>query len=347
MILNSYAVLDGFLTLLRLGLGVLVLFLSVSALRDWTRNRLHLDDASRVEDRCQLLFLAAGVLLVLNIASWPLFYLLLQSYVPEWPGVMCIYGVTRIGAGSLGPSRFLPALVTTLQALKPALVFLSGAWFVLHLINRRTRTAPLTGRVLLLLLVLGVVVVADAGTELAYLIIPKKEVFLSTGCCTEAFDTENSVFRFLPGALNDDAESSFFAIYYAVNGTMILGLICCERACRGRLPTAWLALLMLVAVVALFVNIVFLIEVAAPRLLRLPGHHCPYDLVERAPESLLSVALFFAGSFAVGWAFLAGWLGNRPDSRPLLPSIVGRLCSLGTICWMWSTLMLSMELILR
>src|SRR3954447_3858665 len=129
----------------------------------------------------------AGLLLAVNVLSWPVLYLLLQSYVPEWPGVMCIYGVTRVGAGSLGPSRFLPALVTTLQAMKPALIFLSGAWFVLHLVNRRTRTAPLTGRVLLLVVLLGLVAAGDAGVELAYLAIPKKEVFLSAGCCTEAF----------------------------------------------------------------------------------------------------------------------------------------------------------------
>jgi hypothetical protein len=186
MILNSYAVLDAFLSLLRFGLGALVLLLAVLALRSWMRKAPGLE-ASEVESRCHLLFLAAGVLLVLNVVAWPLLYLLLQSYVPEWPGVMCVYGVTRIGAGSIGPSRFLPALVTALQMLKPALVFLSGAWLALHLLNRNTRTAPLTGRVLMLLVLVGFLAVADAAIEAAYLAIPKKEVFLSTGCCSEAF----------------------------------------------------------------------------------------------------------------------------------------------------------------
>ena len=184
MILNSYTILDAFLSLLRFGLGALVLLLAILALLAWYRRAPSIDEASGVENRSHLLLLAAGVLLVLNVASWPLFYLLLQSYVPEWPSVMCIYGVTQIGAGSIGPSRFLPALVTALQVTKPVLVFLSGAWFVLHLVNRDTRTAPLTGRVLLLAVLLGLLVVADAGIEIAYLIIPKKEEFLSTECCT-------------------------------------------------------------------------------------------------------------------------------------------------------------------
>ncbi len=166
MILNAYAVLDAFISLLRLALGLLVLWLSVSAWRSWFRNTPGPEERKALEDRYYLLFLLAGLLLALNILSWPIFYLLLQSYVPEWqPAVMCIYGVTQIGLGTLGPSRFLPRLVTGLQTTKPLLVFLSGAWFVLYLVNRRTRTAPLTGRVLLLLLAAGLLAIADAAAE--------------------------------------------------------------------------------------------------------------------------------------------------------------------------------------
>src|SRR5947209_7714606 len=151
MILNAYAVLDAFTSLLRFPLGLLVLGLGLVA---WRRSRWSAGAEARqsLEARNYLLSLVALLLLALNVGSWPLLYLLLQSYVREWPGVMCIYGVTRIGSGSIGSSRFLPALVTTLQAMKPALVFLSGAWFVLHLVNWRTRTAPLTGRILMLVL---------------------------------------------------------------------------------------------------------------------------------------------------------------------------------------------------
>src|SRR5262249_2084971 len=151
MIVNGYAVLDAFVSVLRLGLGVLVVVLGLSAWRMW-RHSLGPEERTSLEDRCYLLFSLGGLLVGLTLFAWPLFYLLVESYVREWPGVMCIYGVTRIGTGSLGPSRFLPSLVTGLQVLKPALLFASGGWLVLYLVNRRTRTAPLTGRVLLLLL---------------------------------------------------------------------------------------------------------------------------------------------------------------------------------------------------
>ena len=40
--------------------------------------------------------LVAVVCLVLLVIGWPLFYAMLDSFVPEIPGAMCIYGVTRV-----------------------------------------------------------------------------------------------------------------------------------------------------------------------------------------------------------------------------------------------------------
>ena len=99
MILNAYAVLNAFLALLRLLFGVLVVGIGTKA---WLQGRKSITPERRkaLEDRGSLLFLMAFLLLGLNLVSWPLLYLLLQSYVPEWPGVMCIYGVTQIGVAA-------------------------------------------------------------------------------------------------------------------------------------------------------------------------------------------------------------------------------------------------------
>jgi hypothetical protein len=263
---------------------------------------------------------------------------------------MCIYGVTRIGVGSLNASRFLPPLVAALQALKPALVFLSGAWFVLYLLNRGTRTAPLTGRVLGVLLAAGLLAVADAAAELAYLGIPKKEEFPPVGCCMEAFDAASGASRFLPAILvGEDEAPRLVTIYYALNLGMVAALYACVHTVtrRGRRPSAWwLVPLLLGAGLSLVVNGIFLVEVAAPRLLHLPFHHCPYDLVPGAPESLLAVALFLGGSFAVGWACLVCFLGDSPEARPLLPRMLGQLLYLAFLGYIGSVIMLSVELVL-
>jgi hypothetical protein len=347
MILNGYAVLDGFLSLLRVVLGLLVLGLGSAAWWSWRRRAAQPETRKALEDRCYLLFMLAGLLLVLNILSWPVFYLLLQSYVPEWPGVMCIYGVTRIGTGSIGPARFLPGLVTALQTTKPFLVFLSGAWFVLYLLNRRTSTAPLTGRVLVVLLAAGLLGTGDAAAETAYLGIPKKEEFHSSGCCTAAFDAVDSPARFLPPALTDPRKAPLLeAFYFGLNAALALALVALARLSRSRPRPGWLALLLAAALVSLAYNAVFLIEVASPRLIRLPEHRCPYDLVPRATESLLAIALFLMGAFAVGWACVAGWFGNNPEARPFLPQTISRLLFLGFLGYLWSITMMSVELAL-
>ena len=175
--LNPYAVFDFAAALLRLLLAVSVLILAVVS-----RTRLPLERSPEGiharEERFYLLFSLSAVLLILNIASWPLLYLVLQSFIPDWPQVMCIYGIMQIGRESEGVSRFLPGLITALQFAKPALVFISGAWFVLYLVNRQSTTAPLTGRLLVMLIILGLLSVGDALMEGAYLAIPKTEGFL-------------------------------------------------------------------------------------------------------------------------------------------------------------------------
>jgi hypothetical protein len=346
MILNAYSVLDAFVSLLRLSLGVLVLSLGLGAWRAWGRRAATPEGRKVLEERCYLLFVLAGFLLALNIVAWPIFYLLLQSYVPQWPGVMCIYGVTRIGAGSVGAARFLPPLVAALQAAKPVLVFLSGAWFVLYLVNRRTATAPLTGRTLTLVLAAGLVATADAAAEITYLAIPKKEEFLSAGCCTQPFDAAGGPSRFLPQSLvGPDQAPRLYAAYYAANGALVLALAGCVRMGR-RLSHRWLMPLLLGTVVCGVVNAVFLVEVAAPRLLHLPYHHCPFDLLPRVPESVVAAALFVGGSFSVGWACVVGWLGGRAEAAAVVPGMVARLLRLGLWGIGASLAMTSLELAL-
>src|ERR1051326_7593578 len=267
MILNGYGVLDAFLTLLRLGLALGVVALGFVAPGQWRRASANPELREHTENRTYLLFLLAFLLVALNVAAWPLLYLLLQSYVREWrdAGVMCIYGVTQIGAGSIGISRFLPGLLLALQCLKPILVFVSGLWFVLYLINRRTATAPLTQRTLLVLLLVGVLAAGDAAIELAYLVVPKKEIFLSGGCCSTAFDQEGA--RSLArGFFGDRAGSALTAIYYTVNVGMVLARSAYLRSRRPRVSAGWSLPLLVGTLASVVVNVLFLVEVAAPSL---------------------------------------------------------------------------------
>jgi len=344
MILNAYGILDLFLVLVRLSLGLFVFFSGCFCWQQGFQSE-SAEKQQSLEDRCYLLFLAALVLLSINVVSWPILYLLLQSYVPEWyPRVMCIYGVTQIGSGSVGISRFLPGLLQTLQAIKPVLVFLSGCWFVLYLINRRTQTAPLRARLVATLILLGLVAVTDAVVEGAYLLIPKKEVQLSTGCCTEAFDGADRASRFLPQAIfGEDYEPWLYGAYYGVNLGMALALF---LAIRRHLRHKGMAFLLFGALLSLPVNGIFLIEIAAPKLLRLPHHYCPYDLLPQVPESLVAVILSLLGCFAVNWAAMAHWFAQGAETRPFLNRVLKNLLALAQFCYLGSVLVMSLELLL-
>jgi len=346
MILNAYAVLNAFLALLRLLFGVLVVGIGTKA---WLQGRKSITPERRkaLEDRGSLLFLMAFLLLGLNLVSWPLLYLLLQSYVPEWPAVMCIYGVTQIGVGSLSSSRFLPELLKILELTKPLVIFAGGAWFVLYLINRRTATAPLRNRVFLGLIFMGFLAAVDAATEGAYLVIPKKEKFLAAGCCTEAFDGEGRTAKFLPRALlQEDARPILYGAYYGINGALILALLVATSWLKVGGQAFFLGLLLLVAILAVPISALFLIEIASPALLHQPYHHCPYDLVPEVPESVLAVALFVWATFSVGWACVAAWFGACEETRPLLPEMIRGIMMVGFWSYLVSLVMMSLELAL-
>jgi hypothetical protein len=320
MIVNAYAILDAFLCLVRLTLGLLVASGGFLAWRSWrgaAARSVGNERGAQLEERYYLLFLMAIVLVALNLVSWPLLYLLLQSYVPQWPGVMCIHGVTQVGAGSTGDSRFLPGIVVWLESLKPALAFVTGGWVCLHLLNRRTRTAPLTGAVLLGMAAAGALATVDAGLETAYLWIPKKEEFLSVGCCSvTAGVASNDSALALPSVIAGRPRRDWIGLAALVaQGAIVLGLVAAlsrpSRQSRGAVLGLSVA-----ALAALVAGFAFLKEIGAPRLLVLPYHHCLYCLFAKIPEALVAAVLLVGSSFAVGWAGVTERWRNWPEVTP-------------------------------
>jgi hypothetical protein len=348
VILNAYAVLAAFISVLTFLLGLLLMVLGLAAWRQCGRDHSP-EGRKHLEDRGALLFLSAFALVGLNLVSWPLLYLLLQSYVPQLKAmgqqVMCIYGVTQFGKDSLGPARFLPEWLRTLQLTKPALVFCGGAWFVLHVVNRRSQTAPILPRVLIAAVILGALAEVDAAAEAAYLVIPKREDEPAVGCCGGVFDDPDH--GLLPtGLVGERAESALWAGYYGLTAALVLGLLTVARPHGDRPRSGWLGVLLAGAILALPVTGLFLIDVAAPRLLHRPWHHCPYELISDVPEAVLAVALFLWGTFCVGWACVADWAGRSPETRPLVADQVRRLSCTAFCCYAASCLMLSVALLL-
>jgi hypothetical protein len=93
-------------------------------------------------------------------------------------------------------------------------------------------------------------------------------------------------------------------------------------------------------------NALFLVEAAAPLLLHLPYHHCPYDLLPLVPESMGAIGLFVLGAFGVGWACIAEVLGSHAETDEVLPNLNRKLLQIGLFGCLGSLAMMSLELAL-
>jgi hypothetical protein len=297
VILNAHAVLALFVAAVELALGVLVAWTAVRGARRRARDpstALAADEAG-IPLGMLLAFGLAGAAL----ASWPLLYLLLDSYVPQWAGVMCVEGVTRIGTGSEGATGLLPALASALEVGKPALVFLSGAWIVLHLANRRTPSSPYAGRVLVALAATGVFAVADAAATVAWVAIPKRPQHLARGCCTtpEGPDLSAPASPAVPVG-----ETAFLA------GTALLAAGTWAAA-AGRPAAArrrgFSGALLVGSALAVPFGAAFLCGGAVAAFLGPEAHPCAYCLLGASPVAVLGTVLFVAGAFGTAWASLA------------------------------------------
>jgi hypothetical protein len=357
--LNAYAVFALWSCAVRAALGALVAIWAFAGARAWRRQRRGLgtvDEAARaaVEDRYSLLFLAAVVLLGLVWLGWPLYYVVLSSYVPSWPGAMCVYGITQIGRGSLGASRVLPALVVLLEALKPAVVFVWGLWLLTYLANRRTATAPLTGRVLGLLVLLGALGVGEAVAEGAWLVIPKSETFAKAGCCTAAPVSHTVSAVIAPLSQTRGAR----AMVLVLHAGLLLGLIVAtRRLARGAAPLDRPAhsggRLLRWGVVAgaagvLVSGVLFLRDTAAPWLTGLPHHRCLDCLLATRPETCVAVLGLVAGCFLTGWSVAATRLGRGVVGRDERAALAwpGRLGRAAAACLGGYALMIAWQLVL-
>jgi len=341
MLNHSYAVLLAFVAVIRLVLALLLIIQSIRLLRTLHRRQLA-PIPSTPSDRYYFLALSASLLLTLNLTSWPLFYALLQRFVSEAPGIMCIYGVTRIGEGSLGPTRHLPLLIAILQLSKPLLVFIGGSWGHLHILNVRSATEPLLKKLVYIAVLFATAAVLDATVELIYLSIPKVGESMSSGCCT--VDRGD---QFLPsGFLEGGHEPMLYAFFFGGIAALIAAIWIVTRNTRSVPSTLAASAVFLGALAVTAIGVVFLVDVAAPRLLRLPFHHCPYDLPMRVPESLVTIAIFIAGNMCIGWLWTTRAFGTHSDTMPQMPAYLGSLARIAIWCYGVSTLMLAVEMAL-
>lgn len=293
MIFNFFTVLAVFVVLWRLLLGIAVCVSGCAGI--YRSQSARPTDGSLTAgslDARYLLLLVIMVLLGLNVLSWPLFLFVLQSYVPHWPGVMCIYGVMQIGRDSTGISRLLPELLAWLQWTKPLLVLASVTWLAVYLVDAMSKTAPLARRVFALAMVLGAITVADGVIEGAYLVIPKQSQTLAVGCCVTATvsETEHSSSR-----PSTDSASASVANYFIFHLVLVASLLVLVLKVPHVESLGLLIPVCAFASLTVPVTARVLHDVVVPQVLHLQYHRCGYDLLTYAPETSLGVGLHTSG----------------------------------------------------
>ena len=334
MILNTYSVLSLFIAALTGGLALVVGAASLRIALAWARP-VSGERRAALESRSHLLLLAAVVVLWVKIASWPLFYLTLQSFVPFLQGAMCIFGV----------SRARPTLGAAAQILKPVAFLLIGAWLLLNRLDRYADTAPLFRRKLLLLSLVGLVVAADGATDLAYLVTFRRDA--EVACCTGFFDLPGrATARLSASLLGPGYEAWILPCYYASNAALLACMILAWRRVRAGRGRAAVPLAALVSAGNAVVTTVALFEGIAPRVMHLPYHRCLYCMWQYAPHSIGFTALFLLGTMAPLWAWILFVAGRHKETmgawtRYLAALYGGGAAALGlSAVWVWASISL-------
>jgi len=319
MIINTYVIVTLFVALLTVLLSVLLAVSSVRIYMRWDSVRL-VEERIAIENRSYLLLNIATAVLFVRLLSWPLFYATLQSFVPDVPGAMCIFGVTQVK----------PYLSSIVQIFKPSVSFAIGGWMLLNHLDRMAETAPLFKRKFLFLFIVSILTFADSGLDLFYL--TGFRVSNPVACCTTLFDLpERTTASVSASILGEGYERYLLPLYYLSNLSFIaFHLITYPRIrLRDSSPMRLMIIGASIALANAVVTIFAMFEVIAPRVMHLPYHHCIYCMWQYVPTSILMTALFITGTFSPGWALILYITGRHSETTTLLEGYLKNLFLLG------------------
>lgn len=304
MILNALSITVIFIGVLSALLAIWGGISSFVLYRRWKRPFIPEEKAS-LEDRSYLVLLIMVIVLVIRLFDWPLFYVTLQSFISDIEGAMCIFGVTQVR----------PGLTRFLEFLKPVNFFLIGGWFLLHLLDRATKTSPLMKRKLLLLSILSLLVLIDSLGDIFLILGIAPESLVS--CCTTVTDISNRPTRTTPLSIFGPEYAQSLQVLFFITHLALIGFVGVSLKFKiFRRPI--LGLLFLFAILNAILFLLSQVEVFAPAMMHLPFHHCLYCLWQYVPDSIVMYLLFILGTFSVGWGFLTELFGRHGDTVELL-----------------------------
>ena len=340
MIVNIYTLIMLFVAIFSLSLGGLLFLLTIKTLISF-QTTVPLEDKSKFERKGYLVFLLACVTLSVRMVVWPWFYFMLQSFVSEVPGAMCMFGVTQI----------LPSTITFLQVIKPIAFFVMGGWLLCYYVDKSTPTAPLARKNLLFLLIVCGVLLTDGIADVYYVI--RMKPLMSVSCCATFFDVPLRPSAMIPQAIfGRNFQKILFILYYLTNIILIV-LLFTSISRKWTLLTPKYRMIILysqgiLGIINIPVVIYTVIENIAPKLMQLPYHHCIYCLMGNGmvPDAPIMLGLFVIGTFAIGWMAILRLLCNNGEARLITERLLVKVNNLSAFCLLASLLMVTIHLIL-
>lgn len=308
------------MVLLVVGTGSALFLHKRSAGEDCVENKIY------EENRSYLVFLLVAGALICRGLNWPLFYLLLQSFIPDVPGAMCIYGTTQV----------MPTWIGFLEVLKPIIFFLIGAWFIVYGMDLSTKAYHLMNRRVFLFWVVcflaGVDAIGDMTLALTY-----APPGIPVTCCTVIGDIQFPVARIkTPAILGAQGGELATDLYHGIHffGVGIIATLLWTRRWKAdsKGQVGWLLVSLLLAIGGTVITFVAMVDRIGPRLMGLPHHHCPYCLLQYVPVSIAFLGLELLGNFSLGWAFIAGTMGRVEGTRTVVSEYIRRLWKLACFC---------------
>jgi|WetSurSiteA1Bulk_404760.scaffolds.fasta_scaffold13640_2 hypothetical protein len=294
MVLNAFVLTSLFVGTLSL---ILMAAAALSALyfhRQYRKSE-GMDERASAQSRVNLSMLLLFTAFLLRLANWPLFYILLQSFIPVVPGAMCIYGVTQV----------MPAFTALLQVLKPLSFFLMGGWLIFYGFDLSLRNHPFMNKSIRLLVAASTVAAIDGVAELIYILVFSPPG-VAVSCCTVVADLVLPSSLLLPVPLfSAHYHRILMAGYHGFN-LGLSGLICFLIWQRNS-KHAWFAFIGIAALLNGAITYALFKEYLGPRLMHLPDHHCLYCLLQYQPIAIAILGFFILGSFLAIWPL---WLGR-------------------------------------
>lgn len=339
MIVNIYTLIMLFVAFVSLFLGGFLLYATIKSLLSF-KAVVPLEAKSSFEQKGYLVFLIACVAIAIRMLAWPWFYIMLQSFVPEIPGAMCMFGVTQV----------LPSTVIFLQIIKPIAFFIMGGWLLCYYVDKSTPTTPLARKNLYFLLIVCGLLLTDSIADISYVL--RMKPLMSVSCCATFFDVPLRSSAMIPQAiLGSNFQKILFILYYVTN-IILIGLLFTSLSGKWQFFSSLSKKIILysqavIGVLNIPVVIFSFFEVIAPKLMQLPYHHCIYCFMWNGtvPDAPLILGTFVIGTFAIGWMGILRLLCRNRETRPTTERLFVKMNNLAAFCLLASLIMVTIHII--